>query len=123
MAYLKEQHELKQYKLLTNQSNYRLSEKGEAYRGEQTENNIRNMRDTPLECWYIPTTKNFLFISFLPISNVEVTIENLTTGELIQEEYPVIAGQVSIPAISTKGTFVIELIINDNEVYIGELKL
>ena len=29
MAYLKEQHELKQYKLLTNQSNYRLSEKGE----------------------------------------------------------------------------------------------
>ena len=91
--------------------------------GEQTENNIRNMRDTPLECWYIPTTKNFLFISFLPISNVEVTIENLTTGELIKEEYPVIAGQVSIPAISTKGTFVIELIINDNEVYIGELKL
>jgi hypothetical protein len=29
VAYLKEQHELKQYKLLTNQSNYRLSEKGE----------------------------------------------------------------------------------------------
>jgi|GEM_PF-4918772 len=83
----------------------------------------RTLIDIPLDCWYYPATKSFLFNSFSLISNVEVTIENLTTGELIQEEYSVIAGQVSIPAISTKGTFVIELIINDNEVYIGELKL
>ncbi len=89
----------------------------------QNENNIRNIGNAPIECWYIPTSNSFLFNSFSLISNVEVTIENLTTGELIQEEYSVIAGQVSIPAISTKGTFVIELIINDNEVYIGELKL
>lgn len=89
----------------------------------QNENNIRNIGNAPIECWYIPAIKCFLLTSFLPVSNVEVTIENLSTGELIQEEYPVIAGQVSIPAISTKGTFVIELIINDNEVYIGELKL
>ena len=88
-----------------------------------TKNDVRNLSSLPLECWYHTTIKEFILTSFLPISNVEVTIENLTTGELIQEEYPVIAGQVSIPAISTKGTFVIELIINDNEVYIGELKL
>lgn len=88
-----------------------------------TKNDVRILTTLPLECWYISTAKSFLFNSFSIISNVEVTIENLTTGELIQEEYPVIAGQVSIPAISTKGTFVIELIINDNEVYIGELKL
>ena len=83
----------------------------------------RTLIDVPLNCWYYPSFQSFILTSVLPISNVEVTIENLTTGELIQEEYPVIAGQVSIPAISTKGTFVIELIINDNEVYIGELKL
>ena len=87
----------------------------------QNENNIRNIGNAPIECWYIPTSNSFLFNSFSLISNVEVTIENLTTGELIQEEYSVIAGQVSIPAISTKGTFVIELIINDNEDYINTL--
>ncbi len=91
--------------------------------GDDEMENMRTSKTLLLECWYIPTSNSFLFNSFSLISNVEVTIENLTTGELIQEEYPVIAGQVSIPAISTKGTFVIELIINDNEVYIGELKL
>ena len=91
--------------------------------GDDEMENMRTSKTLLLECWYIPTSNSFLFNSFSLISNVEVTIENLTTGELIQEEYSVIAGQVSIPAISTKGTFVIELIINDNEVYIGELKL
>lgn len=91
--------------------------------GDSNVETSRTVSRLEIECWYIPTSKSFLLNSFSLISNVEVTIENLTTGELIQEEYPVIAGQVSIPAISTKGTFVIELIINDNEVYIGELKL
>lgn len=91
--------------------------------GDSNVETSRTVSRLEIECWYIPTSNSFLFNSFSLISNVEVTIENLTTGELIQEEYSVIAGQVSIPAISTKGTFVIELIINDNEVYIGELKL
>lgn len=91
--------------------------------GDSNVETSRTVSRLEIECWYIPTSNSFLFNSFSPISNVEVTIENFTTGELIQEEYSVIAGQVSIPAISTKGTFVIELIINNNEVYIGELKL
>lgn len=76
-----------------------------------------------LECWYYPTTKSFLFSSFTIISNVEISIRNVTTGELFEEEYPVFAGQVCLPVTGSKGLYIIEVIINSNETFIGEIRL
>ncbi len=76
-----------------------------------------------LDCWYYPTTKSFLFSSFTIISNVEISIRNVTTGELFEEEYPVFAGQVCLPVTGSKGLYIIEVIINSNETFIGEIRL
>lgn len=76
-----------------------------------------------LDCWYYSATKSFLFNSFSIISGVEIAIKNVTTGEFVEEEYPVFAGQVCLPVTGSKGLYIIEVIINSNETFIGEIRL
>lgn len=76
-----------------------------------------------LDCWYYSAIKSFLFNSFSIISGVEIAIKNVTTGEFVEEEYPVFAGQVCLPVTGSKGLYIIEVIINGNETFIGELYL
>lgn len=91
--------------------------------GGDEQENMRTLKISPVDCWYYPTTKSFLFSSFTIISNVEISIRNVTTGELFEEEYPVFAGQVCLPVTGSKGLYIIEVIINSNETFIGELYL
>ena len=76
-----------------------------------------------LDCWYYPATKSFLFNSFSIISGVEIAIKNVTTGEFVEEEYPVFAGQVCLPVTGNKGLYIIEVIVNESLINVGELYL
>ena len=80
MAYLKEQHELKQYKLLTNQSNYRLSEKGEGdiNREGYKLTNIMLENDVHTDsCFYQRVWKYTIPVNYKPgivtIANIQIS--------------------------------------------------
>ena len=54
---------------------------------------------------------------------MEITIQNIYTGECVTEVYPEMMGQVSVPVTSETGIFSVEIIVDNHDIYIGELWL